>query len=148
MSDAVAGAKYVVGFMFDATESSVLLPWKNRPAWQRDRINGIGGRIESGESALEAMRREFREEAGMDHPDWREFCVLSDWREWSIHFFSAVGHLGDAQQCTDELPMILPVNELPNNVIPNLRWLIPMALTMKHESADCFEVLELKNGTT
>lgn len=147
MSEAVAGAKYVVGFMFDRTETSVLLLWKNRPEWQQGRINGIGGRIETNESPLDAMRREFKEEAGIDHADWSEFCILSDTRDWSIHFFFATGWVGDAEQCTDELPMILPVDDLPDNVIPNLRWLIPMALSMKHERADCFVVLEQKNAT-
>lgn len=146
MSEAVAGAKYVVGFMFDETESNVILLWKNRPEWQRDKINGIGGMIEDGESPAEAMRREFREEAGIDHADWQQFCVLSDCRQWSIHFFSSTGTLGDVEQCTDEVPLILPIAELPNNVIPNLRWLIPMALSMKHDRADCFEVRELKSG--
>lgn len=146
MSEAVAGAKYVVGFMFDETESSVLLLQKNRPEWQRGLINGIGGRIEDDESALQAMRREFREEAGIDHLDWCEFCVLSDYRDWSIHFFSTTGRLGDAEQCTDESPIILPVSELPDNVIPNLRWLIPMALSMKHERIDRFDVLERMHG--
>lgn len=144
MSEAVAGARYVVGFMFDQTETSVLLLWKNRPEWQQGRINGIGGRIEDNETPLEAMCREFREEAGIVHADWREFCILSDTRDWSIHFFFATGSIGDAEQCTDELPMILPVDDLPDSVIPNLRWLIPMALSMKRERADCFIVLEQK----
>lgn len=148
MGEAVAGAKYVVGFMFDKTETNVLLLCKNRPTWQRNKVNGIGGRIENGELAIEAMRREFMEEVGIDHTDWREFCVLSDWREWSIHFFFTTGELGQSLQCTDELPIICAVGDLPDRVIPNLRWLIPMALSMKHESADCFEILEVKNGST
>lgn len=148
MSESEVGAKYVVGFMFDRTRTDVLLLRKLRPKWQSGKINGIGGRIEAGESAVEAMRREFAEEAGITHDNWREFCVLSDFREWSIHFFWAIGSINKALQLTDEQPQIYPVSNLPETVIPNLRWLIPMALSMQQgETADCFEVQEIKNGS-
>lgn len=147
MSEVVAGAKYVVGFMFDQSRSNVLLLHKLRPKWQSGRINGIGGRIESGESALTAMRREFAEEAGISHGNWKEFCVLSDFREWSIHFFWCVGSIGEAEQLTDEEPHIYAVDNLPETVIPNLRWLIPMALSMSLETIDHFEIQEIKNGS-
>lgn len=146
MSEAVAGAEYVVGFMFDEAERDVLLIRKTHPEWQTGKLNGVGGRIEDGETPLEAMCREFKEEVGIEHPHWREFCILSDTRDWSIHFFSAVGPIWDAMPMGDERPEIVRVGEIPDFAIPNLRWLIPMALTMKNERADCFVVLEQKNG--
>jgi 8-oxo-dGTP pyrophosphatase MutT (NUDIX family) len=54
--------RYVVGFLFSQDESKVLLVWKNRPAWQNGKLNGIGGKIEAGETPLQAMEREFKEE--------------------------------------------------------------------------------------
>lgn len=145
MSEAIAGAKYVVGFMFDRTKTNVLLLHKLRPKWQSGRINGVGGRIEAGESALTAMRREFVEEVGIAYENWHEFCVFGDFREWSIHFFWATGSISHALQLTDEHPQIYPISDLPETVIPNLRWLIPMALSMQQgETADRFEVQEIK----
>lgn len=54
--------RYVLGFMFDHEEKHVLLIWKNRPKWQAGKLNGIGGKIEAGETPLQAMEREFTEE--------------------------------------------------------------------------------------
>lgn len=54
--------RYVLGFLFSEDGSRVLLIWKNRPAWQAGKLNGIGGKIEDGEQPLDAMKREFVEE--------------------------------------------------------------------------------------
>jgi 8-oxo-dGTP pyrophosphatase MutT (NUDIX family) len=56
--------EYVLGIMFSENEKKVLVIWKSRPAWQVDKLNGIGGKIEEGETPIEAMHREFREETG------------------------------------------------------------------------------------
>lgn len=56
--------EYVLGIMFSEDEKKVLTIWKNRPSWQAGKLNGIGGKIEAGESPLEAMHREFIEETG------------------------------------------------------------------------------------
>jgi hypothetical protein len=58
--------RYVLGFVFSEDSSRVLLVWKNRPAWQAGKLNGIGGKIEAGETPLQAMQREFREETLVD----------------------------------------------------------------------------------
>lgn len=56
--------QYVLGFMFNEAESKVILIFKNRPAWQAGKLNGIGGKIEEGETPIQAMNREFAEETG------------------------------------------------------------------------------------
>lgn len=56
--------EYVLGFMFNEDESKVLLIMKNRPAWQAGKLNGVGGKIEAGETPIQAMEREFAEETG------------------------------------------------------------------------------------
>jgi 8-oxo-dGTP diphosphatase len=142
MSETEAGASYVVGFMFNPMENAVLLLRKNRPSWQVGKLNGIGGRIENGESPIQAMRRECIEEVGIAVDSWSEFCVLSDERGWEIHFLSAVGPILNASAITDEKPEVVSVFELPFDVIPNLKWLIPMALSMRFERIDYFDVRE------
>lgn len=144
MSETKSGDRYVVGFMFNPTEDAVLLIRKTHPNWQKGKLNGVGGRIESDESAIEAMRREFVEETGIDHSDWRQFCVLGDARDWQIHFFSGSGAIGKARPLTDETPEIHCVSTLPDDTIPNLHWLIPMALSMKRETISGFQILEVR----
>lgn len=143
MSEAAAGKRYVVGFMFNRTEDAVLLIRKTHPEWQAGKLNGVGGEIETGESAIEAMRREFVEEVGIEHTEWTQFCVLGDARQWQIHFLSAVGPIGKASAMTDEKPEIHCVTTLPTDTIPNLHWLIPMALSMKYERAKGFTITEI-----
>lgn len=69
---------YVLGFAFDTDAPRVALIRKNRPNWQAGKLNGVGGKVEASETALQAMRREFREETGADvsEEDWSHFGVL------------------------------------------------------------------------
>lgn len=134
--------------MFNPAENAVLLIRKTHPDWQAGKLNGIGGRIEDGESPMEAMRREFLEEVGINHADWRQFCVLGDARDWQIHFFSAVGLIAKARKLTDEAPEIVPATALSSDVIPNLKWLVPMALSMKFERVSGFSIQEIGNGAS
>lgn len=73
--------EYVVCFALTPNHRVALIR-KNRPEWQRDRLNGIGGKIESHEGWMEAGRREFREEAGIDFTDWQLRGTMEgpDWR--------------------------------------------------------------------
>lgn len=135
--------EYVVGFMFDSCGAAVLLIRKNRPTWQAGKLNGIGGRVEDGETPGEAMRREFLEETGVDHGEWQRFCTLRDDRGWLVHFYAASGDVLKAKSLTDEKLICCGLPALHQaEVLPNLRWLIPMALSMKHETISHFEIQE------
>jgi 8-oxo-dGTP diphosphatase len=39
---------------------------KNKPAWQKGRLNLVGGKVEPGETPAEAAFRELKEESGLD----------------------------------------------------------------------------------
>lgn len=128
---------YVVGFQFNEPGSRVALIRKGRPEWQSGLLNGIGGHVERGESASSAMRREFAEETGLEQPEgtWKEFVSLRTWTENLVSFFSSftdeVEHVGST---TDELVYVYEVAYLvhmKSEVVPNLSWLIPLALTMR-----------------
>lgn len=119
--------EYVAGFMFQGTR--VALIRKQRPQWQRHLLNGIGGHIEENETAMEAMEREFEEETGCKVTDWTCYCWLSS-PGFMVYFFHCRGDLSLLKTTTDEEIVICDIGDLPFDVVPNLRWLIPMALDL------------------
>jgi 8-oxo-dGTP diphosphatase len=127
---------YVCGFLFSPERTRVLLIRKNRPAWQAGRLNGLGGKIEPGETPHQAMVREFREEAGVDLPEdrWHHVLTLSGDDDagaghgWAGHFFRAFGDVDAARAMTDEQLEVHDARSLPEAVIPNLRWMVPLML--------------------
>lgn len=67
---------FCVGFLFNRDMTHVALVHKRRPAWQVNRMNGIGGSLEFGETALDAQRREFREETSLRFEDWERVGTM------------------------------------------------------------------------
>lgn len=119
--------EYVNGFLYDDRGRVVLIE-KQRPPWQAGRLNGVGGKIEPGEHPDQAMRREFREEAGLDLEDWALFIRLVS-RGSMIHIyraFTTAAIVDDVRSMTDEVVRIASVADLGHQVIPNLRWLVPL----------------------
>jgi len=129
---------YTVGFLFNNERNEVLLIQKKRPDWQKGYLNGIGGHIEEDESPLECMTREFYEEADIKIFNWEELAIITDEETWKVHFyrtFVADDIFNSYESKTDEevIGCIFRKDEydgilLPNNVIKNLNWLIPMAI--------------------
>jgi 8-oxo-dGTP diphosphatase len=119
--------QYVCGFAFYG--GHVVLIRKIKPEWQAGKLNGVGGKIEPGEEAEEAMAREFREEAGIGSSpgDWEMFahCRFSQVDVFFLRSFDEV--FARAHTVTAEIIEHWPVDEIPADVIPNLRWLIPLA---------------------
>ncbi len=56
--------EYVVTFLFNHDSTKVWLIEKQKPDWQKGLLNGIGGKIEIGETPTDAAFRELKEEAG------------------------------------------------------------------------------------
>ena len=134
---------YVAGFAFKNNFKEVLLIHKKRPEWQAGSFNGVGGKIELGESSKDAMSREFHEEVGVDVPpsDWNYFCTIhgADF-DWRVSFFwTNHPHCYLAKMMEDEQPTWIQSNHLPPNIIDNLNWLIPMAMAKSQVMASVFE---------
>jgi len=66
---------YVLGFAFSANKKEIVLIEKQKPDWQKGKLNGIGGKIEPNEVPYLAMVREFEEETGVktNIADWDLF---------------------------------------------------------------------------
>lgn len=134
---------YVAGFLFGVRLRDVVLIEKQKPDWQKGLWNGVGGKIEEGESPHEAMCREFMEEAGLFIDSWKRFCVLSG--EWGcVHFFYATSKdLLGVKTVTNEKVAAFSLDWMPMTV-PNLAWLIPMAVNAANgrDSSSHFRVTE------
>jgi len=82
--------EYVLGFAFSKDTNHIVLILKDRPDWQKGKLNGVGGKIESSDYTdmptylkghpfgnwIYAMNREFLEETGVDIIDWDYFCRM------------------------------------------------------------------------
>lgn len=133
--------RYVVGFAFSDTR--VLLTRKTKPAWQKGLLNGIGGLVEKGETIVEAMCREFQEEAFLvtKPGDWIHRVRLITYKkekydntEYSVDFFLTYldpkQHyiaLRAASEATNEKLIWVQISNMClMRIIPNLLWLIPL----------------------
>ena len=122
--------KYTLGFMFSENKDDVLLIRKAKPDWQAGKLNGLGGHLEPGESWVEGMIREFREEAHLDTTaeDWKSFGYLAG-AEFSIRLFYAVSNdIYKARSTTAEAVRITRVEDIHKvAVVPHIQWLVPLA---------------------
>jgi len=121
--------KYVLGFMFNKNETDVLLIEKQKPAWQRGKLNGIGGKVEFGEMNIDAIIREFKEECGIEQRGWK-YIVSMYGDDWLVDVFTCTtDQVFDFKQTEAEKVCLIPLNELDKyDTISNLYWLIPMCL--------------------
>lgn len=153
--------EWVVGFLYDMAGDRVVLIRKNRPEWQKGRLNGVGGKLEADDDSLEsAMVREFREETGVTVISWQHFARLT-WEEGVVHFFRSFAApviVDSCQTMTDEaievhhIHMLLapgPVRDgvatHAQRVTPNLLWLVPLG-AHRWDDYDVIDVVE--TGTT
>jgi 8-oxo-dGTP diphosphatase len=134
---------YVVGFMFSERLQTVLLIRKTKPAWQAGMLNGVGGKIESGELPIDAMIREFEEETGLRYRSWLQFHRERFRNGMVVHFFAAASlEIDKARSTTEEEIAIVSADRLPSIVIYNLHYLVPMARTLILESVDNLPLLD------
>lgn len=122
---------YVVGFMFDQTMSKLVLIRKKKPEFQAGLLNGVGGKIEDGETPIDAMVREFDEEAGvLTRPsNWHHLLTLTT-NNIVLHIFWSRFNtvIGQVFSRTDEPIVIVPSLPVRPDVLLNLQWIIPLIL--------------------
>lgn len=133
---------HALGLMFNSNLSKVVLIKKSRPAWQAGRLNGVGGHVESGESSIETMVREFQEETGVVtyHTDWTQFAVLrSGEMLFSVDVFYARSYRTlSVKAMTDEEVFVEDVNLLKSSsVVESLTWLVPLAIAKLRNEMAC-----------
>jgi 8-oxo-dGTP diphosphatase len=124
--------RYVVGFLFDGLCQNVTLIKKTHPEWQKGKLNGVGGKIEPNETSTDAMRREFREEAGVDIDSWEAYAGIQG-PDYDVFFFRAFVPIYLFRQVTsntEEFVIQMPVRHLCERVdlVYHLQMMIHMAL--------------------
>ncbi len=147
---------YVAGFAL--TPTSVLLVRKTKPAQLAGKWNAVGGKVDPGETAAEAMEREFAEEIGVIVSNWKQFCSLrgnyplngEGAVNFVVEFYYARLTVGFNPPRTNDCGEWLAwfdFSELarrPELVLPNVTWLLPMARSFAAgERARSFKVEEL-----
>ena len=123
--------RMVVGFAFTVDRKSVILIRKERPPWQKGKLNGVGGHIEQSEHPNKAMEREFEEETGVHIAAKRwERVVMMEGQDWHVTFFKCTLTNLDRhhiQTMTDEAVVEVQC-DIPGGMIQNLSWLLPLCL--------------------
>lgn len=137
--------QYVCGFAFNSPIyncANVYLVQEKKPAWQFGKYNGVGGRIESYDKfdAYAAMHREFYEETGvaLELSAMNHFLTYDGRAAADPYFVKFFSILLTQEECKTllnkfvndigERMAFFPAAKLPDDVIHNLRWLIPYAL--------------------
>jgi len=140
---------YVVGFMFSTDLMKVALIRKLKPAWQQGKLNGVGGKIEQGESGFAAMCREFAEETGYKTTieEWGHFAEMfgdNDGGEgaFKVDFYAAItGDIGLLRSTTQEQIEIVPtayLSPMSFGVVENIPWLVSLAVDYMRDGRPCF----------
>jgi len=132
--------EYVLGFAFTKDKSEIILIEKQKPDWQKGKLNGVGGKVEiSDTDAKCAMVREFAEETGVNtlHEKWHQFGCMNFENDImgggaKVHLFRMFDD--SVQYCfTNETEEILRVNTDTCldvfDCMHNLPILIPLALS-------------------
>ncbi|MBI1957062.1 MAG: NUDIX domain-containing protein [Candidatus Niyogibacteria bacterium] len=123
--------KYTVGFVFNQALDKVLLIHKNRPEWQKGKLNGVGGHIEPDEESADCMVREVFEETGLQtkKEDWVAVGAMQG-ENWVVDVYGLryAGDTNDAVTKTDEHVEWHPVHLLPAHTLTNIPWLVHLSL--------------------
>ncbi|MCL4384659.1 NUDIX domain-containing protein [Patescibacteria group bacterium] len=122
--------RMVLGFVFsEDLEEVLLIQRKNaKQAWQNGRDNGLGGKIEAGESAVKAMQREFEEESGYVIDGWVTAGSMGG-RGWNVEIFGAKTNLIPRKinlETREGWVRWVACNQLPETIIDNLAVFIPL----------------------
>lgn len=96
-----------------------------------------GGKLEKGEEATDCLRRELREELGIDatvgEPFHRQHCVYSDRGEFDVVYYRVSGYSG----------------EIDNRVFESIEWVRPSDLNrydILEGNAEAIRILQSPDG--
>ncbi|WP_206442786.1 NUDIX domain-containing protein [Aliarcobacter cryaerophilus] len=114
--------RVVVGIITDNKE--ILLLKKNNPDWQKGLYNGIGGKVELNTTPLETIIKKCQEELGVNISNWIELdSEISSGGIEIVYFLTTLneGEIKKLQSQTDERAELFSINNLPTNILQDLK---------------------------
>ncbi|PRM88335.1 NUDIX domain-containing protein [Aliarcobacter cryaerophilus] len=114
--------RVVVGIITDNKE--ILLLKKNNPDWQKGLYNGIGGKVELNTTPLETIIKKCQEELGVNISNWIELDSEITSSGIEIVYFLTIlneGEIKKLQSQTDERSELFSINNLPTNILQDLK---------------------------
>lgn len=137
---------YVMGLCFNAEGTQVLLASKDKPAFWKDRLAGIGGRVKPHEMPMSAMNRVAFEHAHL-RVDWRpHFPILVEHEglSYKVDVFCAFGNLASHMYMGREAVAIYPIHLVPadrsiNGLSTLLQILLRQFATLQKRELDRLE---------
>ena len=114
--------RVVVGIVTDNEE--ILLLKKNNPDWQKGLYNGIGGKVELNTTPLETIIKKCQEELGVNISNWIELdSEISSSGIEIVYFLTTLneGEIKKLQSQTDERAELFSINNLPTNILQDLK---------------------------
>jgi 8-oxo-dGTP diphosphatase len=150
----VTETQYTLGLVFFSlgTTEHILLLKKKKPPSQAGKWNGVGGRFEANENKFQCLVRETKEEANLEttQEDWTFIGTFYKPGKWIVHV--AYTHLDTLQLrsipsfCEEGEFRLFQVTNLPETVMPNIRWLIPLIERRDTERQEKFEITYMKDN--
>lgn len=137
---------YTLGAFFsNSLYQEILLIEKNSPEWQKGKRNLPGGKVNFEENPLDAMVREFIQETGyvVSQSEWVRCGHIVCSKEYVVDIYAAVRNhnMWLEPDYKEGYPAFVNVNRLPDNILPNLRWLIPFCADLHKKRTDNGEQL-------
>lgn len=114
--------RVVIGIITDNKE--ILLLKKNNPDWQKGLYNGIGGKVELNTTPLETIIKKCQEELGVNISNWIELdSEISSSGIEIVYFLTTLneGEIKKLQSQTDERAELFSINNLPTNILQDLK---------------------------
>ena len=114
--------RVVVGIITDNEE--ILLLKKNNTDWQKGLYNGIGGKVELNTTPLETIIKKCQEELGVNISNWIELdSEISSSGIEIVYFLTTLneGEIKKLQSQTDERAELFSINNLPTNILQDLK---------------------------
>lgn len=106
MTNAEKYGKIISTCCYIRDNGKVLMLYRNKTDshFHKRVYRGIGGKAEQGENPVDCVKREVKEEAGIDiQPVWRGIVTFSNpsKNDWEAHIFVADGFKGDLIECNE-----------------------------------------------
>lgn len=123
--------RYVIVYVANPfREDKILLVTKDKPEWQKGKLNLLGGKVEDDEIPAEAAIRELKEESGLETRFAPHYFGRIEGDEYIVYCYCIIVDSNELNPRPEETQEIDWYNwyDVKNydNLIPNLKLIIPL----------------------